>query len=76
MNNNKIALYVSLIALVGFPILFLFISIFSGQWGFLVWSITPSLTAGLTGLMITLNQIKKEGSHGRSNTRMLHIRGC
>ncbi|WP_191559721.1 hypothetical protein [Metabacillus idriensis] len=58
-NNNKIALFVSLIVLVGFPILFLFISMFTGQWGYLAWSIPPSFVAGFTGLMITLNQIKK-----------------
>jgi hypothetical protein len=59
-NNNKIALFVSLIVLVGFPILFLFISLVTGNWGYLAWSIPPSFAAGLTGLMITLNQIKKE----------------
>ncbi|MFA9458377.1 hypothetical protein ACERJO_16655 [Halalkalibacter sp. AB-rgal2] len=60
-NNTKIALYVSIIVLVGFPILFIFISLLTGQWGYLTWSIPPSFVAGLTGLMITLNQTKKEG---------------
>ena len=60
-NNNKFALFVSLVVLVGFPILFLFISLFTRQWGYLAWSIPSCLAAGLTGLMITLNQIKKEG---------------
>jgi hypothetical protein len=59
-NNYKIALFVSLIVLVGFPILFLFISLVTGNWGYLAWSIPPSFAAVLTGLMITLNQIKKE----------------
>jgi hypothetical protein len=58
-NNNKIALFVSLAVLVGFPILFLFVSLITEQWGYLAWSIPPSLAAGLTGLMFTLNQIKK-----------------
>ncbi|MFB4169241.1 hypothetical protein [Virgibacillus sp. JSM 102003] len=60
MKNNKIALFVSLFVLIGFPIIFLFISLFTGQWSYLAWSIPPSLAAGLTGLMISLNQIKKE----------------
>jgi hypothetical protein len=60
MKNNKFALFASLIVLVGFPIIFLFISLLTGQWSYLAWSIPPSFAAGLTGLMITLNQIKKE----------------
>jgi hypothetical protein len=59
--NNKTALFVSLVVLVGFPILFLFISMITEQWGYLAWSIPPSLAAGLTGLMFTLNQFKKAG---------------
>jgi hypothetical protein len=62
-HNNKIALIVSLVVLVGFPILFLFISLITGQWGYLAWSIPPSLAAGLTGLIMTLNQIKKAGKN-------------
>lgn len=50
-KNNKIALYVSLFVLIGFPIFFLFISIYTGKWGYLAWSIPPSLTAGLIGLV-------------------------
>jgi hypothetical protein len=60
MKNNKFGLFVSLVVLIGFPIGFLIISLFTGQWSYLAWSIAPSFAAGLTGLMITLNQIKKE----------------
>ncbi|TFB23897.1 hypothetical protein E3U55_03535 [Filobacillus milosensis] len=63
MKNNMFALFVSLFVLVGFPIVFLFISLFTGQWSYIVWSIPPSLLAGLTGLMITLNQIKQKKNH-------------
>lgn len=59
-KNTKISLIVSLIVLIGFPFVFLFISLFTGQWGFLIWSIGPSFTAGFTGLMITVIQLKKE----------------
>ncbi len=57
--NNKLALVVSIFVLVGFPILFLFISIFTGHWGYLAWSILPSFAAGFTGLIVAINQIKK-----------------
>lgn len=59
-SNNKIALFVSLTVLIGFPILFLFISLFTGQWGYLAWSIPPSFAAGFTGLMLTLYAFKKD----------------
>lgn len=59
-NNTSLALAASLIALIGFPALFLVLSLITGQWMFLAWSIGPSLVAGLTGLMLTRNQIKKE----------------
>lgn len=60
MKNNKLALFVSLLVLVGFPIMFLFISMFTGKWSYIAWSIPPSFLAGLTGLILTLNQIRKE----------------
>lgn len=59
-KNTKIALTVSLFVLVGFPILFLLISLLTGQWNFLLSSILPSFFAGFTGLIITVQQIKKE----------------
>lgn len=61
-KNIKLALFVSLFGLIGIPVLFFFISIFTEQWNYLIWSIPPSLTAGLTGLMITLQQLKKENN--------------
>ncbi|MGM7700639.1 hypothetical protein ACSVDE_02875 [Pseudalkalibacillus sp. Hm43] len=61
-KNNRSALMISLIVLIGFPILFLFVSMNTGNWGYLAWSLPPSFAAGFTGLMITLNQIKKDRS--------------
>ena len=58
-NNNKIALFVSVIVLIGLPTLFFFISMFTGNWSYLAWSIPPSLAGGLTGLMLTLKKTKK-----------------
>ncbi|MFJ7726703.1 hypothetical protein ACIQXV_11105 [Neobacillus sp. NPDC097160] len=59
-KSTKFGLYASLIVLIGFPILFFCLSLFTGKWNYLLLSIPPSLTAGLTSLMMTLNQIKKE----------------
>ena len=62
-KNTKFALVVSLIVLIGFPVLFFFISLFTGNWNYLLWSIPPSFSAGLTGFIITLLQFKKEGNN-------------
>lgn len=59
-NNNQLALLVSWVVLVGFPLFFLFVSLYTGQWRYLVWSLPPSFLAGFTGLILTLNQMKKE----------------
>ncbi|MCR8847946.1 hypothetical protein NQ095_05965 [Rossellomorea sp. SC111] len=61
-NMNSLALLVSLIVLVGFPILFLFVSLYTGDWRYLMWSLAPSFLAGFTGLIFTLQTIKKEKS--------------
>ncbi len=58
-NNPKLGLFVSLFVLVGFPIIFLMISLFTGQWNYLLYSILPSFAAGFTGLMISFKYIKK-----------------
>ncbi|MEK3980495.1 hypothetical protein MKY37_15810 [Psychrobacillus sp. FSL K6-2836] len=60
MQNTKMALIVSLCALIVVPGLFLVVSLFTGQWKYLLFSIPPSLAAGLTGLLLTLRQIKIE----------------
>lgn len=62
-SNTKWALGVSLFALIGFPVIFLFISLLSGQWNYLIISIFPSFSAGLTGLIISLQQLKKERNY-------------
>ncbi|TQR19056.1 hypothetical protein [Psychrobacillus vulpis] len=59
-NNTKWALFVSLFVLIGFPIIFLFISLFTEQWKYLIYSVPCSFTAGFTGLIVTIQQIKKE----------------
>ncbi|PLS17369.1 hypothetical protein CVD28_12445 [Bacillus sp. M6-12] len=59
-SNTQVALAVSLFVLAGFPIFFFIVSMAAGQWNYLLFSIPASMTAGLTGLMLTIQQIKKE----------------
>ncbi|WLR57385.1 hypothetical protein LC048_11320 [Mesobacillus subterraneus] len=59
-NNPKLGLTVSLIVLAGLPTIFLIISLLTGEWNYLIYSIIPSLFAGLTGLMISVQQLKKK----------------
>ncbi|KPL60290.1 hypothetical protein [Rossellomorea vietnamensis] len=59
-NRNRLALLVTVIVLVGFPITFFFVSLYTGEWRYLMWSLPPSFLAGFTGLIFTLNTIKKE----------------
>lgn len=60
MKNNKLALFVSLLVLIGFPLAFLIITLITGEWSYFLWSLPPSLLAGITGLMITLYFFKNE----------------
>ncbi|MGE7947956.1 hypothetical protein [Lysinibacillus sp. NPDC093688] len=59
-KNNKIALIASLFALIGLPIIFLTVSLYTGVWRFFIISVGPALTVGLTGLILTMQQIKKD----------------
>ncbi|CAN7514541.1 hypothetical protein [Rossellomorea sp. LjRoot5] len=61
-KRNRLALLISVIVLVGFPILFLFVSLYTGDWRYLMWSLPPSCLAGFTGLIFTIHTIKKEKS--------------
>ena len=57
--NTNLALIVSLIILIGIPLLFLIVSLITGQWLYLLWSIPPSFLAGFTGLIVLRRQSKK-----------------
>jgi hypothetical protein len=58
-NNPKLGLSVSLIVLIGLPVIFLLTSLLTGEWNYLKYSLIPSLFAGLTGFMISAQQLKK-----------------
>lgn len=58
-ENLKLALIVSLFSLIVVPIFFLILSVNTGNWKFFLFSIAPALTAGLTGLLLTLQRMKQ-----------------
>ncbi|WP_285397771.1 hypothetical protein [Lysinibacillus sp. fls2-241-R2A-57] len=59
-ENKRFALIASLFALIGLPIIFLTVSLYTGEWRFFIVSIAPSLTAGLTGLILTMQKVSKD----------------
>lgn len=59
-ENVKAGLFASLFVLIGFPIILTISSIVTDDWRYLIYSIGPILTAGLTGLMFTLHHMKKK----------------
>lgn len=59
-RNSKIGLFASLFVLIGFPLSFLCLSLFSNDWNYLRYSVGPSFAAGFTTLILCLRQIKKE----------------
>jgi hypothetical protein len=59
-SNTRLGLIVSLFILIGFPILFTIVSLMTGQWRYLLFSIPSSFTAGFVSLIFVIHQIKKE----------------
>jgi hypothetical protein len=59
-TGNRIALFTALFVLVGFPIIFAVVSMITGNWKYLLYSLPGSFTAGFTGLIVTLKHIKEE----------------
>ncbi|MFD1361222.1 hypothetical protein [Lentibacillus salinarum] len=52
MNNDQ---KISLTVLIGVPILFLIITLITERWGFFLWRLSPSFTAGSTGFFHAKN---------------------
>ncbi|XXM72989.1 hypothetical protein ACQ0QQ_03575 [Lysinibacillus sphaericus] len=59
-NGTKIALFTALFVLVGFPVIFTFVSMMTGNWTYLFFSLPGSFTAGFTGLIVALKHIRDE----------------
>ncbi|WP_046173632.1 hypothetical protein [Domibacillus indicus] len=58
-ENLRLAFVVSLVVLAGFPLFFLVLSLYTGSWNFFMYSLAPSLAAGLTGLLLVKQKLKK-----------------
>lgn len=61
-NSMKIALFVSLFLLIGFPMIFMIISMSTDQWIYLFSGSVPSMLAGTAGIFFILQQTKKSDS--------------
>ncbi|WP_132006273.1 hypothetical protein [Mesobacillus foraminis] len=59
-KKNRLALRVSLFVLVGFPLIFLFVSFLTGNWNFLIYSLPSAFAAGFPGFMVAVQQMKQE----------------
>jgi hypothetical protein len=59
-TGTKIALFIAVFVLVGFPVIFTFVSILTGEWKYLLYSLPGSFTAGFTSLIVTLKHIREE----------------
>lgn len=51
-RGKKKNIFLTLFVLVGIPLVFLVISLMTGNWGFFVYSIAPSFSAGIMGLIL------------------------
>ena len=57
-ENNTLGLYVSLISVIGVPLLFLVLSIATENWLFFLFSLIPAFAGGLS-LLVTVRYRKK-----------------
>lgn len=55
-ENLTLAFYISLFALIGVPLIFLVLSVSTGNWLFFIYSLIPALASGLTGLLMIRNR--------------------
>lgn len=58
-NLSKIALFVSLFLLIGFPMIFMIISMFTDQWIYMFSGSVPSMLAGTFGIFFIIQQARK-----------------
>jgi hypothetical protein len=59
-SNPKLALYVSLFVMIGIPLILLVPSLLIGRWEPFLYSMIPAFSAGFTGIIVALHQMKKE----------------
>ncbi|QHJ71183.1 hypothetical protein [Planococcus halotolerans] len=58
-NLSKITLFVSLFLLIGFPMIFMIISMFTDQWIYMFSGSVPSVLAGAFGIFFLIQQYRK-----------------
>lgn len=62
-ENLKFAWLASWFALVGQLVFFIGVSIFTGEWRYVMWSIMVSMTAGVPSMINTWKEQKKTSSN-------------
>jgi formate hydrogenlyase subunit 3/multisubunit Na+/H+ antiporter MnhD subunit len=65
-EHLRLAWFASWFAFIGQVLVFLCVALFTGEWRYLLWSFLISMTAGLTGIVVTKNAAEKhEGKKER-----------
>ncbi|MFF2754467.1 hypothetical protein ACFVR1_12070 [Psychrobacillus sp. NPDC058041] len=59
-KDTKLGLFLSLFVLIGFPVVFVVISLSTGQWDTFLIGFPVSSAAGFMGVWIAIREIKKE----------------
>ena len=59
-KDTRLGLFLSLFVLIGFPVVFLVVSLLTGDWGSFIIGFPPSFAAGFMGVWIAIREIKKE----------------
>jgi len=59
-KDTKLGLFLSLFVLIGFPVVFVVISLLTGQWDTFLIGFPASSAAGFMGVWIAIREIKKE----------------
>ncbi|MFD1030819.1 hypothetical protein [Metaplanococcus flavidus] len=61
-NSTMVALFVSLFLLLGFPMIFMILTMFTDQWIYLVFGSVPSIMTGTAGIYFILQHSRKTGT--------------
>jgi flagellar biosynthesis protein FliR len=59
-KDTKLGLFLSLSVLIGFPVVFVVISLLTGQWDTFLIGFPASFAAGFMGVWIAIREIKRE----------------
>ncbi|WP_033828917.1 hypothetical protein [Bacillus andreraoultii] len=59
-KNLKYGIFSFIYSCILIPLFFLILSLVTGQWGFFLWSLLPSILVGIPCGVVVYNQYKKE----------------